>query len=198
MLGVLEIPLKAMLFALVLMAPAWGAEIPSATVVRFNTVCTNCHEGECSGRLSFQSGVPAASNHIRRYLGALSEPEVVDLFALLKYTKEQCRQFPVKPEIPASGKWGAKELESWRNPVEGGYFVPLGTLKSGEHRLHLIFAGDPEGRARVTDVHFEITAEEHLCRCSKPVLVFTVPGGEYYLHVQTQAKLLGLELDQRN
>lgn len=194
----LRFELKAMaLIVLVLGMPAWGTEIPPSTVVRFNTVCANCHEGECSGRLSFQSGVDAAKNHIRRYLGALSEREVGDLFALLKYTKEKCRQYPVKPEVPASGRWGARELESWRNPVEGGYFIPLGALKPGEHRLNLNLTGDLQGKARVTDAHFEIAAEERLCRGREPALVFTVSGGEYYLHVQTQAKLLGLELDQR-
>ena len=155
------------LIILVLGMPAWGAEIPPSTVVRFNTVCTNCHEGECSGRLSFQSGVLAAKNHIHRYLGALSEQEVEDLFALLKYTREQCRQYPVKADIPANWRWGARELEKWRNPVEGGYFIPLGALKSGGHRLSLFFAGDPQGKVRVTDVHFETAAEEHLCRGSK-------------------------------
>jgi len=188
---------KIALIALMLGMPAWGAEIPSHTVVRFNTVCANCHEGECSGRLSFQSGVSAASSHIQRYLGALAEHEVADLFALLKYTKEKCRQYPLKAAVPAGGKWGAEALEKWRNPVEGGYFIPLGALKSGEHRVSLIFAGDPQGKVRVTDVHFEIAAEEHLCRGSKPELAFSVSGGEHYLHVQTQSALLGLELDRQ-
>lgn len=185
------------LIALMLGMPAWGAEIPPSTVVRFNTVCANCHEGECSGRLSFQSGVDAAKNHIRRYLGALSEREVGDLFALLKYTKEKCGQYPVQADAPASGRWGVRELENWRNPVEGGYFIPLGMLKPGEHRLNLNFAGSSQGKVRVTDAHFETAAEELLCRGGEPVLVFTAHGGEYYLHVQTQAELLGLGLDQQ-
>lgn len=186
------------LLAMLLGMPAWAAEIPPATVVRFNTVCANCHEGECSGRLTFQSGMPAARNHLHRYLGTLSEREAEDLFALLKYTKEKCRQYPVKPEVPANGRWRAKELETWRNPVEGGYFVPLGRLKSGEHRISLIFAGEPQGKVRLTDEHFEIAVEEHLCRGSQPVLLFTVVERVHYLHVQTQSTLLGVALDRQD
>lgn len=185
---------KLILLALLLPMPAWATEIPPATVVRFNTVCANCHEGECSGRLSFQSGAAAAANHLRRFLGVLSEREIADLFALLKYTKEQCRQYPVTAAVPANGRWGVKELGIWRNPVEGGYFIPLGTLKPGGYRASLLFAGDPQGKVRVTDEHFEVAGEEHLCRGSQPVLQFAASGGEYYLHVQTQTVLLGLEL----
>lgn len=187
---------KMVLLALLLSMPAWGAEIPPATVVRFNTVCANCHEGECSGRLSFQSGAAAAANHLRRFLGVLSEREIADLFALLKYTKEQCRQYPVQAAVPANGRWNAKDLEIWRNPVEGGYFIPLGALKSGDYRAGLLFAGDAPGKVRVTDERFEIAGEELLCRGSQAVLRFTAPGGEHYLHVQGPATLLGLELEK--
>lgn len=183
--------------ALLLGMPAWGADIPPATVVRFNTVCANCHEGECSGRLSFQSGVAGAAGHLRRYLGALSEREAADLFALLKYTKEQCRQYPVEAAVPADGRWGAGELEKWRNPVEGGYFIPLGALPSGEQRVSLSFAGTPQGKARITDALFEIALEEHLWRNGEQVLVFSVSGGDYFLHLQTAATLLGMALERR-
>ncbi len=182
------------LLALALSFPARGEEIPVSTVVRFNTVCTNCHEGECSGRLSFQSGALAAKNHIRRYLAAPSEREIEDLFALLKYTKEKCAYYPLKP--PESGRWGASDLVQWRNPVEGGYFIPLGELKPGEHRLRLVFASAPQGRVRVSDTRFDIVLEEQLCRGATLAMDFTVPGGEYFLHLQTQAGLLDLELDQ--
>jgi len=190
----MKIEMSALL-ALALSFSAWGEEIPVSTVVRFNTVCTNCHEGECSGRLSFQSGAPAARNHIRRYLGMSSEREIGDLFALLKYTKEKCAPYPLKP--PESSQWSASDLANWHNPIEGGYFIPLGALKPGEHRLRLIFAGEPQGRVRVTDTRFDLVAEEQLCRGGAPLLVFTASGGEYFLHLQTQAGLLGLELDMQ-
>lgn len=184
--------LRLTLLALAL--PAWGAEIPPATVIRFNTVCANCHEGECSGRLSFQSGAAAATNHIRRYLGASSERETLDLFALLKYTKEECRHYPLKPAASANGRWAAEDLAYWRNRAEGGYFVPLGNLKAGKYSLHLTFAGAPQGRARVSDARFEVAAEEQMCGSNDPVVRFEASGGEYYLHLQGQGELLGLEM----
>jgi hypothetical protein len=47
---------------------AAGAQPPPsiATIVEFNTVCSDCHAGECSGRLSFDSGPAAARAHISR------------------------------------------------------------------------------------------------------------------------------------
>lgn len=188
--------LGLVLLALVMPA-SWAAEIPPATVVRFNTVCANCHEGECSGRLSFQSGAAAATNHIRRYLAAPSEREMLDLFALLKYTKEQCSHYPLKPAVPANGRWVADDLAYWRNHSEGGYFIPLGNLKAGKYSLRLTFAAAPQGRARVSDARFEVAAEEPLCGSNDPVIRFEASGREYYLHLQGQAELLGLELQRQ-
>ena len=69
-------------------------EIPQSTIVRFNTVCANCHEGECSGRLSFQSGAAAARQHMQRYLGPIVDADVAAFFDLLRYTKENCAHYP--------------------------------------------------------------------------------------------------------
>ncbi len=78
-------------------------EIPRPAVVRFNTVCANCHEGECSGRLSFQSGADAARGHMERYLGKITSAEGAALFSLLRYTKEHCSHYPVTAAWPAGG-----------------------------------------------------------------------------------------------
>jgi len=48
------------------------------------------------------------------------------------------------------------------NPVEGGYFIPLGALDAGEYRLSLTFSGTPQGRARITDARFDVAAEPAL------------------------------------
>jgi hypothetical protein len=187
----------SVLVSLALALPAWGADIPPATVVRFNTVCANCHEGECSGRLSFQSGMEAARHHLQRYLGQLSERESVDLFALLKFTKEQCRQYPLKANLPPDGHWKLEDLQTWRNPTEGGYFVPLGELREGKYLLRLKFAGEPLGRVRIIGAKFDLAVDQQLCRGSTPELAFSVPGGEHYLHLQGQTELLGLELQRQ-
>jgi hypothetical protein len=93
------------LIALLFSLSAGAGEIPQSTFVRFNTVCATCHEGECSGRLSFQSGVSAALGHMQRHLGKVTEIEASDLFGLIKYTKERCAHYPVsgKYRTMASG-----------------------------------------------------------------------------------------------
>jgi hypothetical protein len=177
--------------------PAWGAEIPQTAVVRFNTVCTNCHEGECSGRMSFTSGAQAAQNHVRRYLGNDVETREIDtFFALLQHTKEKCAPYPLKANIPASGRWEGDALAGWRNPVEGGYYIPLGTLQPGAYRLRLTFSGEPQGRARITDAQFDIAAEESLCRNTPPLLTFTASGGAHYFHLQGKGNLQRVELER--
>jgi hypothetical protein len=177
---------------------AWGAEVPQAAVVRFSTVCFNCHEGECSGRLSFDSGAQAAHNHVRRYLGVATTPAEIDtLFALLKYTKERCAHYPLAATVPADGRWDADVLARWRNSVEGGYFLPLGRLDAGDYRLDLRFSGEPQGRGRVTDARFDIAGEESFCRDRVPTLQFTSTGGEHYFHLQGAGILLRIEVSRQ-
>lgn len=76
-------------------AAAFAADqLPTASIVRFNTVCTNCHEGECSGRLSFHTGAKEALGHMQRYLGSISDSQAENLFVLLRHTKERCAPYP--------------------------------------------------------------------------------------------------------
>jgi hypothetical protein len=67
------------------------ADVPTTvSVVVFNTVCAQCHEMECSQRLSFSSNSPAdnARSHIQNYAGSLDVTKIEDLFGLIKYTKK--------------------------------------------------------------------------------------------------------------
>ena len=175
--------------------PAWGEDISRTTVVRFNTVCANCHEGECSGRLSFSSGPEAAQNHVRRYLGTASAEDIETFFALLKYTKEKCAPYPIDAAFPANRRWEGDALAGWHNPAEGGYYVPLGILEPGKYRLRMTFAGEPCGRASITDAHFDIAAEESLCRNTPPVLSFDAVGGAHYFRLQGKGVLQRVELE---
>ena len=90
--------------------PAARAEPPAAldAIVQFHTVCNNCHEGECSGRLSFDSGSAAARGHIERYLGATPDASIASLFAMLRHVKESCSHYPAVPLRPAVGTWEAE------------------------------------------------------------------------------------------
>ena len=124
--------------AVLLSASGHAAEpIPAASVVRFNTVCANCHEGECSGRLSFHTGAHEARGHMQRYLGNITDREAENLFGLLRYTKEQCAYYPLASPIKPDQALTASELSAWRKVQEGGFFIPLGALGKGEYQLRL-------------------------------------------------------------
>jgi hypothetical protein len=163
-----------------------------AAIVQFNTVCSNCHEGECSGRMSFNSGVAAAHAHVERHLGApASEVHVAALFAMLRHVKETCSHYPAVPIRPAVGTWQAEELAPWRNAFAGAYFIPLGKLAAGRHRIHLEFDGTADGHARIDDDRMNIMADERLCRDSaKTIEVDVAQAVEHFLHLKSGSATL--------
>lgn len=171
-----------------------GEEVPVPAIVRFNTVCANCHEGECSGRLTFQSGAPGAQEHMQRHLGSVTAQEAEALFGLLRYTKEHCTQYPVTAAVPASGIWSAAELSAWRNSREEAYFVPLGRLEAGDYRLRLSLSGSSQGRLKITDERFEPLVDEAFCPGKTHEVVFPTTGGRLYLTLHTEAELTGIRL----
>ena len=167
---------------------------PAHSVVRFNTVCANCHEGECSGRLSFHHGPEAARGHMQRYLGPISDEDVRFLFAVLRHTKEACGQYPVSAGVPVGEAWTAAELEPWHNPQEGAYFVPLGEVEGGRYRLQMVFAEPAQARLRITDGRFEEVAETSLCADKPAELEVELPAGSYYLTLHCPQPLQTLKL----
>ena len=172
-----------------------AAEVSRATAVKFNTVCTRCHEGECSGRLSFSSGVAATRSHVRRYLPSSSPLEVEELFAILKYTKELCAHYPLPDAIPANGMWDAEALRQWRSPDGESYFIPLGRMRPGVYHLGLRFDGKTEASVRITNENFDVLLEEQQCR--DQACDWTLPVAAealYYLHLKSDGTLLGLTL----
>lgn len=171
-----------------------GEEISVPAIVRFNTICASCHEGECSGRLTFSSGAETAREHMQRYLGSVTTREAEDLFGLLRYTKEHCAHYPVPAAIPADGIWSAPDLSAWRNSRQGGYFVPLGTLQAGRYRLHLSLSGSLSGRFKITDERFEPVLDEAFCPGNTQEVVFASTGGRLYLTLHTAAELTGIRL----
>jgi hypothetical protein len=169
--------------------PAAAASI--AAIVQFNTVCTNCHEGECSGRMSFDSGAAAAGSHIRRHLGEAPDVHVAALFAMLRHVKENCGHYPVVPIRPAAGAWEAEELAPWRNPYAGAYFVPLGKLAAGRRQITLEFDGAAAGSARIDDDRMETIADERLCGdAAKIVELDAAADTSYFLHLKSGAATL--------
>ncbi len=177
------------LIALLISLGASAEEIPLSTFVRFNTICATCHEGECSGRLSFQSGVSAALGHMQRHLGKVTDIEASDLFGLIKYTKERCAHYPVSGKIPNDGIWTSADLAAWRSPQADAYFIPLGNMPAGKYRLHLSFNSPAQGRLKITDQHFEPVVEEALCPESVQDVIFTVSANPHYLTLHSQGEL---------
>jgi hypothetical protein len=141
------------------LASAWPARADVVSVeaaTRFNTVCARCHEGECSGRLSFDLGDLAADNHIRRYGGDVSPEMRRDLYALLAYMKQACAYHPTAVPVPNDGRWTAELLAALRNPAANAYFVPLGRLVEGHYRATLRFAMPTRADAQIISESFEI------------------------------------------
>jgi len=110
-------------------------EIKSSII--FNTACARCHEGECSGRMTFHMGKDIAGQHIRRYGGELSNKTTHQLFDLLRYMKEECDFYPIPVSIPVDRVWNETQLSQLKTPSGKGYFIPLGRLEVGTYRLLL-------------------------------------------------------------
>ncbi len=125
----------AILAARSALAAPEGISIESAVV--FNTRCARCHEGECSGRLSFHLQADAADEHIRRHGGALALETVRNLGELLRYMKERCAFFPLQLALEKDRRWGRDTLDRLRDPDGTAYFLPLGRLKPGPYHLWL-------------------------------------------------------------
>lgn len=170
--------------------------IPAASVVRFNTVCANCHEGECSGRLSFSTGATAARGHMQRYLGALSDGEAEKLFAVLRHTKEECSHYPLASPFQPTRALKASELSAWQNPYEGGYFIPLGSLLAIEYRLRINLSVAGNGQLKITDSRFEPVIDEPLCPGNKS-LEFRFQGSatQHFLTIKAPVMLDSITLE---
>jgi hypothetical protein len=186
----------ALLLAAALPALPVRAQAPDpaaiAAIVQFNTVCSNCHEGECSGRLSFDSGAATARGHIERHLGAPAhETHIAALFAMLRHVKETCSHYPAVPIRPAAGTWQAEELAPWRNAFAGAYFIPLCKLAAGRHLIRLEFDGAADGHARIDDDRMDVVAEERLCRDgAKTIELDVAKAVEHFLHLKSGSATL--------
>lgn len=135
---ILPIALVA-LVALFTTTPSVGdsSQIAVESTVLFNTNCARCHEGECSGRMSFHLPREEADQHIRRHGGELPEVQVRELYDLLRYMKEECAFYPLPLALARDRAWNAETLGRLRSASGETYFLPLGTLGAGRHRVAL-------------------------------------------------------------
>ena len=117
-------------------SPALATDsIQIESAIMFNTSCAQCHEGECSGRMTFHLPKSAADQHIHRHGGELSKKSIRELFELLRYMKEECSFYPLSVALSQDRIWGSDKLSKLRSPSNKAYFVPLGYLELGLYQL---------------------------------------------------------------
>ncbi len=141
-----------LLSSLVAGMPA-SATTPAATL-RFGTVCAHCHEGECSGRLSFARRPEAAFQHIRQYAGPTDDELARQLYRTLEQMKSDC-SYPRLTAPAIERGLDAGDLAPYREPWSGDYFLPLGPLAPGQYRLAIEFDGGGRVRVEVIDAEFD-------------------------------------------
>ncbi|MEA2091260.1 MAG: hypothetical protein U9O83_02710 [Campylobacterota bacterium] len=152
------------LFSIYLFAAEKTEDISAKTAVIFNTLCAKCHEGQCSGRLSFDTGSDAASNHIKRYSDSsnISKGEIKEFFSLLNYMKKECLLL-----MPDDGKWEIGSLSRFALPSHKGYFIPLGVLKSGDYYLVIKTKESVRFRIEVISNSFDAYLDQTVCSNTK-------------------------------
>ncbi|HEC45882.1 MAG TPA: hypothetical protein ENI25_03580 [Epsilonproteobacteria bacterium] len=156
--------------------------------VIFNTLCAKCHEGECSGRLSFDTGSKAANSHIRRYAGDtnISKGDTEDFFSLLNHMKKECELW-----MPDSGEWKPESLSHFALPSAKGYFIPLGLLKEGKYHVEIKIKDDIHFRVEVLSDHFDHFLDKAACPDGeKETLQFTIDKSvNTFLRIQSKKPL---------
>jgi len=161
----------ALLGALVA-SDGWAGEPTLRSQVVFGTQCARCHEGQCSGRLSFDSGAAGAAEHIRRHSDALHDGALLELFELLEKMKRECAYSPLQSPVPSDGVWSAEALSTLCVSSRRDYLVPLGELEPGEYRVELLI---PEQR----HIHAEVLTRAFESLLDSPR---TFDGGRALLH----------------
>lgn len=162
--------------------------ISTKTAVIFNTLCAKCHEGECSGRLSFDTGSQAASSHIKRYAGdaTISKAESKEFFTLLNHMKTKCALL-----MPDGDIWEQENLSHFALPSSKGYFIPLGLLKIGKYRIIIKTKEEIHFRVEVISDHFDSFLDATACPDQKEEsLSFTLDDTENtFLRIRSRQPL---------
>ncbi len=158
------------------------------SAVTFNTLCAKCHEGQCSGRLSFDNGSDAASNHIKRYTEDenISNSEVKEYFTLLNYMKKECLLF-----MPDISRYTADNISDFSTASYKRYFIPLGKLDKGEYSLHIEMKEDIHFTFEIISNQFDSYLNRSFCPDNKKrVFNFTSDEMiEYFLRIKSQKSL---------
>lgn len=153
-----------LIVAALLWGPAAGQEPEAFTesVVIFNTICAKCHEGQCSGRMSFDEAYEASADHIVRHYNAVSDKEWLrrELYLILNHMKEECNYYPMNVPLPPKRVWLAGTLDKMSTLLEKNYFIPLGPLVAGEYRLELDLESDSRISVQLVSESFDTVVED--------------------------------------
>ncbi len=173
-----------------LVASADPPVFDKASTLRFNTVCSHCHEGQCSGRLTFSLGPEATFTHIRRYAGDVDDDFARQLMELLELMKKECA-FPPLAELDIRQTVHKEALDSYRDDESGNYFIPLGNLELGIHQLNLCFETTVPLRVEVLNEWFDFLVD-HCSGCGCGTFSQTLEvdeAGKHFLRVRSQHPL---------
>lgn len=179
----------AILLACLASDAALSATSPAATL-RFGTVCARCHEGECSGRLSFSQPPEATFEHIRHYAGPTDDALAHQLYDALERMKSDCR-YPPLSIPPLEQGLTARDLAPYLDLRSGDYFLPLGQRAPGRYRLAIEFTGGGRVRLEVIDDEFDplidrcLTLEEP----RTAVALTLAEGRQYYLRLRPRGPI---------
>jgi hypothetical protein len=161
--------------------------------VIFNTLCAKCHEGECSGRLSFDTGSKAASSHIKRYSGNtnITKTEVKEFFSLLNYMKIECALW-----MPKNVRWKPENCLGFALPSLKGYFIPLGILKEGTYHIEITLKENVHFNIEVLSNHFKHFLDIPVCPDKKQILQFTIDRKvNTFVRIKSRMPLEIIDLD---
>lgn len=171
-------------------------QVSIKTAVIFNTRCAKCHEGECSGRLSFDTGSEAARSHIGRYAGEnnISKSEIKEFFALLNHMKKACNLL-----MPGSQKAVSNDLTRFATFSHTAYFIPLGQLKKGSYHLKISAKEKIHYRLELLTDQFDPIVEISICPEKKEKILFTLDEPvTAFLRIRSKEPLHLLDLNVSN
>lgn len=153
--------LRSFAIVLVMLTGTPTTATTTLATIRFATTCANCHEGECSGRLSFARQPRMTFAHIRRYAGPVDETLAQELYEALEWMKANCRYPPLQGPDPARAI-DAPEADAYRDARSSAYFIPLHGLQAVPYRLSITFDGDGPVRIEVIDSSFDPLVDERM------------------------------------